>query len=236
MLLPLALVVGGIVGAWGPSEELRSLKKIRTEESVAAGKARGFDAFARMVNIPDVAKHRRPRSRKPELGATNAVSAAAQPAPEAAGAKARPEKPDRRRLNPEDLRARIDEAVELWRTRSELVRTRALEKLGLDRKGEAGFDDAIAKMNESIRDSMQALADELASAEEFTPELGVRLMGDVSVTIAEAYDRIAENAGEGNRGEVSRIQLVELVDPSAFEPLVGVQDKLEAFPRWRERR
>ena len=64
--VPVAGVLGLIVGAWGPREELREREKKAAEEKVKAAEeartSRGaFKSFAQMVNIPDEA--RRPRRR-----------------------------------------------------------------------------------------------------------------------------------------------------------------------------
>ena len=231
--LPLAFVVGGLIGAWGPCEELRAFRDRYAKEARKESKPQGFDAFAKMMNIPDVAKRRRHGR-----NTTNAVAKVKSPesakgvsAGKPAQAKAAP-----RRMNPEDLRARIDEAAELWRTRSELVLANTVKKLRLDAAGGARFEEILVQMNDAIRASVEAIADALAAEEEMTPELGVRLMGDLSTTMAEAYDRIGECAGKELRGEVSKLNLTDFVDPSVAEPLIGVQHKLEAFPVRRMRR
>ena len=62
--LPLAAVIGGIVGAWGPMEELRALKEREDEAKAAARPAKrgGFDPLSQFINVPDAAK--RPRRAK----------------------------------------------------------------------------------------------------------------------------------------------------------------------------
>ena len=66
--IPLAAIVGVIAGSWGPREDLESYKESvqaeRTQKKVSG--TAGFDAFARLANIPDVAK-RRPEVRTNEL-------------------------------------------------------------------------------------------------------------------------------------------------------------------------
>jgi hypothetical protein len=84
-------------------------------------------------------------------------------------------------------------------------------------------------MNAKLRESMQIVADRVASAEAMTPELGIRLMGDISTSLAEAYDAIGTCVDDDHRGEVSRLQLTDFIDPSVGEPLIAVQDKLEDF-------
>ena len=235
--IPLAAIVGVIAGSWGPREDLESYK-----ESVQAERAQkkvsgtaGFDAFAKLANIPDVAK-RRPKARtngvervekvesvegvkkvegdeKGEGVETNGVEVAEQRRP---------------RLSREDLEARIEEAAELWNARVELAKTQWKGKLGIkDEKSSAAFDSAVATMNEALRDTMEALAEEIEKAGKVSPELGLRMMGDLTRNMAEAYDAIGAVVPPERRAEVSEIPVHEFIDPMVAEPLIGVQDKLE---------
>lgn len=236
--IPLSFVIGGLVGYWGPSEELRSMRKKTDEEkSRPAVATDGFGSFAKLVNIPETANPRRARrhraERRDEAPATNDVAAVVQE--QENGEKPAVSEPveehsDAHRhgggMNPDDLRARIDEASDLWRTRTEIARAKTVERLGLDDAGTAKFDEAVAAMNEKLRDSMQAMADVLAEQESMTPELGIRLMGDISTTLADAYDAIGECTAPEMRGEVSSLMLHDFIDPSVAEPLIAVQDKL----------
>ena len=233
--LPLVFVAGGIIGYYGPAEELRARDAREQEEKAKKSKTRNaFGSFTELVNIPEVAK--RPRRVKDTELSTNTTAVAGRlgeaPLPgESAGGRVGdaplPEK--RRRVAPEDLRARIDEAAEMWRTRIEIARASAIEKLGLDETGAAAFDDAIDDMNAKLRESIQIVADSIASSQEMTQELGIRFMGDISTSLAEGYDSLRACVGEDHRGEVSKLQLTDFIDPSVGEPLIAVQDKLEDF-------
>ena len=232
--LPLVFIAGGLVGYYGPAEELRSRDVREKEEKTKAKPKNAFGSFTELVNIPEVAK--RPRRVKDTEPATNKNDVAGRvgdaPLPgESAGGRVGdaplPEK--RRRVAPEDLRARIDEAAELWRTRIEIARASAIDKLGLDDKGAESFNDAIEDMNAKLRESIQIVADRVASSESLTHELGVRLMGDIATSLAETYDSLATCVDEDHRGEVSRLELTNFIDPSVGEPLIAVQDKLEDF-------
>ena len=228
--VPVAFVLGGLVGAWGPSEELRSFKN-RSAETVKAQESRpseGFDSFAQTLNIPDAAHRGHGRRARPAESAQQPAAVSNDAPAVASTPEAQPREPARpqRRMSPEDLRARIDEAADLWRARMDVVRAQTVDKLGLDANGSAKFDDALANMNGKLRDSIQTIADMLAQEEQMTPELGVRLMGDLCSTLAESYDEIGQCVGEDRRGEVSVLELHNFIDPSVAEPLISVQDKL----------
>ena len=232
--LPLVFIAGGLVGYYGPAEELRSRDVREQEEKTKAKPKNAFGSFTELVNIPDVAK--RPRRVKDTEPATNKndvagrVEDAPLPGESASGRVGDAPLPEKRRhVAPEDLRARIDEASELWRTRIEIARASAIDKLGLDDKGAESFNDALEDMNAKLRESIQIVADRVASAEAMTPELGIRLMGDISTSLAEAYDAIGTCVDDDHRGEVSKLQLTDFIDPSVGEPLIAVQDKLEDF-------
>ena len=236
--IPLAAVVGVIAGSWGPREDLAKFKEsVRESETrkKVSGTA-GFDAFARLANIPDVAK-RRPKARTTELarsvrhlapvgGTTNAAVVAEIPDPKD------PDAPNslimRSNFSREDLKARIEEAAELWSARAEIAKTQWKDRLGIrDGKASESFDSAVATMNESLRDTMEALAEEIEKAGKVTPELGLRMMGDLTRNMAEAYDAIGAAVAPERRAEVSEIPVHEFIDPMVAEPLIGVQDKLE---------
>lgn len=228
MWIPLAAIAGLVAGSWGPREDLRLLKERMVTERATkkVSRSAGFDAFAHLANIPDVAKRRPKKAAEP-----NAPKKALAVEPEAGtGTTAKAAAPERRprRMSPEDLRARIDEAAELWRTRVELASVQWKGKLGAtDGERATAFDSAIATMNESLRETMQAMADEIESAGKMTPELGLRLMGDASRVMAETYDALGAVVPENRRAEVSEMPVFEFIDPSVAEPLIGVQDKLD---------
>ena len=235
--IPLAAIAGVIAGSWGPREDLEKFKANvrdeRTQRKVSG--TTGFDAFAKLANIPDVAR-RRPKARTNELARSVGHAAPTQATNEEVVAEIPdPKDPDapksmimRSNFSREDLEVRIQEAADLWNTRVELAKTRWKSKLGLgDGKDAEAFDSAVATMNESLRDTMEALAVEIEKAGKVNAELGLRMMGDLSRNLAETYDAIGALVPENRRGEVSEIPVHEFIDPMVAEPLIGVQDKLE---------
>lgn len=230
--LPLAAVIGGLIGAWGPYEELSAYKdrsEVKRAQS-AADRRPAFDPIAQFIKVPDAAK--RPRREKVPSASAGETSretpGGTNLSAKATGESSKPVRGMQRRkmLSPEDLQARIDEAAELWRTRVQLARVKALENLGFDESRADGFDSSIADMNDKLRESIQTLADMLAQEESMTPEMGVKLMGEMAVTLAETYDQIGALVEAPKRDKVSEMQLMEFIDPSVAEPLIAVKDKL----------
>lgn len=221
--IPSAAIVGLVAGSWGPREDLKRLEA-NAQESQTTRKvstAAGFDAFARLANIPDRAT-RRKSTPVPNPVVTNAAPAKAE-----SDTMDRPRHPRLKDISNEDLRARIDEAAELWRTRVELATAQWKVKLGVSSgDGAAAFDSAVATMNDQLRETMQAMADEIERTGKMSPELGLRLMGDASRVMAETYDAIGSALPEDRRDEVSELPVFEFIDPSVAEPMIGVQDKI----------
>lgn len=228
LLIPLAFVLGGIVGYWGPSEDLQALKNKPKVEAKKA-KADGFGAFANLVNIPDAAKHPR-RPRKPAEKAKSDVPVVEVDSSETnTVVKAEPPQENpHKRLPPEDLAARIDEARELWQTRVDMARAAAIDKLGLDEAGAQRFDEAVAAMNDKLLSAAESIAERLSGDEEMTPELGMRMMGDAMTAMAEAYDSIGEVVDPSKRADVSKLEVFNFIDPGVAEPLIAVQGKLDS--------
>ena len=233
--IPLAAIAGGIVGSWGPREDLElykaNVQEERTQKKVSG--TTGFDAFAKLANIPDVARHR-PKARTNELARTvksaetNGDDAVVAEIPDPKNPDAPKSRIMRSHFSREDLQSRIEEAADLWNTRVELAKTQWKGKLGIgDGKASEEFDSAVATMNESLRDTMEALAEEIEKAGKVSPELGLRMMGDLSRNLADAYDAIGALVPADRRGEVSEMPVHEFIDPMVAEPLISVQDKLE---------
>lgn len=243
--IPFACLVGFVVGSWGARDELRAFKEHTSSNEAKAkdsAKQGGFNAFAQMVKIPEMARHpRRHRSNagsKPvsPIAVTNSMARAAsgrheskeQNAEDAASASSAATNAPPKRLSPDDLRARIEEAQELWRTRVDLARAQWKAKLKLSGESETAFDEALQEMNERLYDSIAALAGILSEQDEMTPELGLRLVGETSTILAETYDKIGACASPDQREIVSKMQMVDFIDPGVAEPLIGVQGKLES--------
>ena len=241
--IPLVCLAGFMIGSWGAKEELRAFKEsVKEGQRESARKAGGFDTFANIVKIPEMARRPRRDRRSAKKGAkvvpAKSVAMAdasrdavrdTQPTNAVAGKSQERNAPQS--LSREDLSARIAEAQDLWRTRVDVSRAQWKERLKLSGESEKAFDAALQEMNERLYDSIAAVADHVAGMETMTPELGLRLVGETTAIMAEAYDRIGACVPQEMRSDVSSMQMVDFVDPGVAEPLIGVQGKLDGFPR-----
>ena len=249
--LPLACLMGFLIGSWGARDELRAFKDhAREEKAKAAARPEGFDTFARLVNIPEMARrprrprrHEIPRSASP-IAATNAVTVqapvdnktAVPPIAEGNDAAQSATNASPARLSAADLRTRIEEAQDLWRTRVDVVREQWKGKLKLAGEAEKAFDTALQEMNERLYDSIATLAGILTEKDEMTPELGLRLVGETTTILAETYDKIGACAAPEHREAISTMKMTDFIDPGVAEPLIRVQEKLDGFVQRRRGR
>lgn len=242
--LPFVLLLGLVIGGWAPKEELRAARKEMDALSAKVAerdKSQRFDAITRIVQIPDRAKQPKPHVAAPTAGKaapaqtaeTNAaarLSVSVAPSSNAAESAAEPPKEPPK---PEDLRARIDEAKELWMTRVEIARAQWLQRLKLSQEETAKFDSAINAMNENLYVAMQNLSDVVASADTLTPETGVRAFNEMTSVLVQTYDEINAIVPQEQQGEAAKMELTDFIDPAIAEPLIAVQDKIDSLPKER---
>ena len=244
IFVPAACILGILIGSWRPRATVRTLTRQLEESRNGMSKQRGdspegFDTFTRMVRIPDEAA-RKPRfaSDKPLFTgtATNATEAVAVSQAEVGGTTNAEEavgEPGRRgrpaRLAPEDLRARIAEAQELWSARVDLARAQWLDRLGMaDEASARVFDDAVNGMNDRLHALAQELADDVATGRRRVDHAsGARFISEVSGVIAETYEAISADLPEEKVSESGKMQLTDFIDPAVAEPFIQIQAQFE---------
>ncbi len=240
LILPFVLLLGLIIGGWEPKEELRTAQREISDlkEKLARREkdSRG-DAFTRMVRIPDRAQ----KSKRVTMGGSDPSRISATDdtrAKNSSGNDLSPAETNITRaqtgssvtnvteLPPEDLRVRIDEAKELWKTRVDIARAQWIDRLKLSPEATALFDASINAMNENLYTSMQNLAAALETEKDFTAELGTRFFNEMTASLVKTYDDLATFVPETQRGEAAKLELTDFIDPAVGEPLIAVQDKL----------
>jgi hypothetical protein len=160
--LPVALLVGLIIGAWAPQADLRKVRAelagIR-EAAEGSGGAAPFDSVSRFPRIPESGDRfpagvRSSVGSSSEPGATNVDAGAAAVASSGGGeTREPPARPTRA-----DLRERIEEASEVWRVRADVARSTFLANAELSGEEAVQFDVLIAAMNMRLRDRLETWA------------------------------------------------------------------------------
>lgn len=232
-LLPFTLLAGLLIGRWLPNEETRIESAVRMEVT-AQKNTDALNNITRMVQIPDKAS--KPRKRAPVVVVTNQPPEVVTEA--ISGDQTNTNTPAVRkhheRISPEDLRARIDEAKELWRTRAELARAQMIDNLGLKTvEQQTAFDNAINTMNQTMFDTMKGLATEVKNAPEMTTEQGIRVVAEMTTAMTTTYDALFKAVPLDKQSEVSKMQMTDFIDPNVIEPLTEVQDKLQTMKPMR---
>jgi hypothetical protein len=224
-LLPFTLLAGLLIGRWLPNAETRLESAVRMEVSTQKN-TDALNNITRMVQIPDKAS--KPRRRAPVVTnqppevATNAISI------DLTTTNAPAVHRHHERMSPEDLRARIDEAKELWRTRAELARAQMIDKLDLKTvEQQTQFDTAINTMNQTMFDTMKGLATEVKNSPEMTTEQGIRVVAQMTSAMTTAYDSLFKAVPQDKQLEVGKMQMTDFIDPNVMEPMTEVQDKLQ---------
>ncbi|MBP7275073.1 MAG: hypothetical protein KBA51_02590 [Kiritimatiellae bacterium] len=234
IFLPVALVAGLVLGGWGPRQEVRRLNSELALAQTPARSSGRATALGALGQVLPVATPERTEPLRPEPQPDADASAENPDAPEVEMESERVEPPDE-----ETIRAGIDQAMEAWRLRSELVRNAFVANNALDASEAARFDTLVAAMNLRIRNDLQALADRLRADDSVTPEDGVRLINGLTSHLLQAYDDM-DRAMPASWREASgeEFNLGDLVDPSVAEPLIGLEDRMRGprgGPPWRRR-
>ncbi len=254
MWIPFALLVGLMVGAWGPRARLKHANSEvkRLEELLkrggGSGRAARLDGITRMLRIPDAdSKGGKPTetdsrdettdgstqesngsaSTAEVVSASQETGVEEETAPEEDGSER-----ERRRRG---MAERIDEAVELWQLRSDIARSTFISNAGLSHEEAAQFDVLVESMNMRLRERIGTWAEEIQVEEfEMTEENGVRMMNDLSSVMVLTYDEMNRTMPEGWRQDAgNEFNLTDMIDPSVATPLINVEDKLERRPRRR---
>ena len=250
--VPIALLLGLIVGAVGPRSELRKarqeLTRLREQVKETDKEKSHLENVLRLLKVPESSgkprPHREPpptpaKRENPVAAATGnvAAQAAAPAAPEVQtnvsfeltiGPKPGPHSRHGRQAteNGQPLKDRIDEAVELWRVRSDMARNTFVADAGLSPEQSKDFDVVLAAMNLRLRDRIAYWADHLSQANVVAPETGMRMMNDLTGVLVFTYDEMDRKMPAGWREKAGEsANLVDFIDPSVATPLIGVEDK-----------
>jgi hypothetical protein len=134
----------------------------------------------------------------------------------------------RRRRRGQSLEARINEAAELWRMRSDIARNTFISNTDLDEDQAAQFDVLVAAMNMRLQERIESWAEHLQQSEEtIDAETGMRVIGDLTDAMVMTYDEMDRVLPEGWReASGGSVDLTDFIDPTVATPLIEVEEQL----------
>ncbi len=249
---PLALLAGLLIGSWGPRSDLRAARQeLETARKRADEHTRRRDdlgGLTRLIGIDEAGK----KTGASAPPAPKPVTTASRPAGESPG-PADPARKDAPILvktgedaavdasarppgagspgDPSDgrpLKDRIDDAIDLWKTRSDIARSGFVSNLELTADQAAQFDVAVAAMNLRIGGTLQNLAASLRTNGQFNAESAIGVANEVTGAMVLAYRDLDRSLPPDWRQKAGReFALTDFVDPNVARPLIGVEDKLQ---------
>jgi hypothetical protein len=246
--IPFALLMGLLVGGWGPRSELQTLRDElnQTKRMLKDAKKKnpGSDVgqVTRLLGIDGV-------RRSQEAGVRDQGSGISEQEVDDGETKSMPdnqrlttnvqeeegeeiasdedeesEKDDREAL----MNSQIDDAVELWKMRSEIARNTFISNARLSPQDATEFDVLVDAMNIRLEDSIGKWAKGVKEKEDASAEDGIRLVNDVTDTLVLTYEEMDRKLPETWRKNAGKgVQLTDFIDPSVAKPLIPVGEKMD---------
>ncbi len=225
LYIVIALLAGLVLGNWGVKSDLRKARKeaaeLREELNRRSQRQEGVRSITTMLRVPEPTRSHRPLPPSP---APDTSTNAAVTAPASTNAPA----PTRSRSFEEN----IQEAVELWKTRSALARTSFISNVGATPVQTQLFDQTVDAMNKELGDKIRQWAEYVKQQGTFSPETGLRMMNDLSSTLVKAYDDLDREMPADWRDKAGKeFQLFDFINPEVALPLADIEN----FPQMRPR-
>ena len=221
----LALLLGLVLGGYGPRSDLRQarnrikeLERKVSKQEASAGKMQTGKAMLQVKDSEVSAARAKPRKvfRPPPPPKLQMPATAEAPATNA----------------PPRMGRNIAEAAELWSTRVEMSRNSFTGNLGLNPQQTAMFDGITAVMNAQLEERINKWADTLKQKDEMSSEDGIRMMSDLGNVLIKTYDEMDQTLPQGWRDKAgSGFELVNFIDPAVATPLTEVEGKLQRRQR-----
>jgi hypothetical protein len=252
IFIPFALLLGLVLGGWGPRSELRGLKEELQKTKRLLKGAGKQDAGTDVANVtrllglsPDDEKAAAEESRTgagvPEQPAARAEQAAAEQGSAASNVTqvAAEETPEVKRVtetpkrNPQrrtkkTMQEDIDKAVELWQLRSNIARSTFLEN-GRFSDGDAiDFDVLMEAMNVRLAHTIEEWAKDVEKKEQVGAEEGIRLMNGITEALILTYDAMDEKLPKDWRETGGKgMRLFDFIDPAVAKPIITIEDRMD---------
>ncbi len=231
----IALLAGLLIGAWPYRNDLRAARdEVSRLKSDLAKKERArsnIEGITRLLAIPD-------RETVDVARTTTEPVSAPQSGPDGrtvsntpsgfSSAQVRRHRWEERRPDPEDFRAHIKQAADLWKTRVALARESFASRVPTNEAQAVRFDVLMEAMNIRLGTTIEKWVDAIKTQEVFTAETGVRMMNELTDAIVVTYDELDRNMPPDWREKAGpEFQLLDFIDPEVAIPLAEIAPKFE---------
>jgi hypothetical protein len=232
----LALLVGLVLGGWGPKSDLRKAreeidqlkKQVHTRTSHA-----GLDGITSLLRIPEGGTPARTGAAKPAPVAvsvtvsTNTAATAGEPPRRRPRHRDSEDEDDPTSPDRQTLQERLKTASNLWKTRADLARNAFVSNVTTSGVQASQFDLAVADMNLRLGSAIREWADLIKQEQTLTPETGIRMMHALSSELVQTYDQFDETMPADWRTRAGeKFQVFDLIDPQVAMPLTEIEVQL----------
>jgi phage baseplate assembly protein W len=228
MLLPFVLIAGWMMGGWLPRVELREVREdlacAQRALKARAPRRGGFTGVTQMLGIPESAAG---------TADTNAVSTP-PPSPDQGMAPSEPEAPQvthaatNHPARRHSMRDGIEQAMEAWEARCDIARGTFVANVALNEEEATRFDVLVASMNIRLAHTIEQFAEQVKTGKAAGEEQSVKLVRDLSSSVATTYDELQASMPPNWRQDASEeFSVTDFIDPSVAMPLVDIEGDLE---------
>jgi hypothetical protein len=247
VLIPFAVLLGLVLGGWGPRSELKTIKqdlketrRLLKEGGKQQGAGTDMANMSRLLGIgaDDARDKTQADMSTPSTGATDD---AANEQPEATGgdlpedAATLADTADtapREATDPEERSARgmeqeIDRAMELWKLRSDIARSTFLANGEFSDEEAMHFDVLMEAMNIRLGHTIETWATAVENKQDVGAEEGVRLMNGVTDALVVTYDEMDRKLpGDWRETGGKDLRLFDFIDPAVAKPMIRVEGRM----------
>ena len=218
-----ALLAGLVIGNFSIKSDLRQanaeIKSLKEQLATRTRRDSGLRNITSLLRVPEpapTATTDRPQWHPPVATAAPTNDSASAATGEVHVAHNRASQPE--------FEQQIKQAMELWKTRSQLARTSFVSNTAVSPEQTQTFDQTLATMNEQLGSKIKQWVDYMKQQENLTPETGLRMMNDLGGTVVSAYDELDRVLPADWRTKAGpEFQLFDFINPEVALPLGEVQ-------------
>lgn len=242
----LAVLVGLLLGSWGPRNDLRKAKEEIEDlnRRLSKGWTQGgeVEGVRQMLRIPgnEAVKRRVAERAKRATAVTSkapVVAGETTPNPVASQVVAQTVSATNDEVDLVWDGEDIEKAAKFWNARASLARNSFVSNLKLDAKQADRFDTVVLAMNLRLETGISNWVQGVKAKGEANTEDGVRLMNELSSAVVVTYDEMDRSMPPDWRKQAGeQFELINFVDPAVAMPLMDIDGLMKNHEKQERRR